>query len=92
VDGARLAAATAGTALFAVAVWSVLFSLLLAAVSLFVLGAICLLCSGLYIVNLALLVATLRLFTAVRVGAASRAHGKIAPASSPACAVRRCCC
>jgi len=56
------------TALFGVAVWSVLFSLYLAAVSLFVLGAICLLCSGLYIVNLALLVATLRLFTAVRVG------------------------
>lgn len=57
------------TALFAVAVWSVLFSIYLAVVSLFVLGTVCLLCSGLYVVNLALLVATLRLFTAVRAGA-----------------------
>jgi protein-disulfide isomerase len=56
------------TALFAVAVWSVAFSIYLVAVSWFVLGTICLLCSGLYVVNLALLVATLRLFTAVRVG------------------------
>jgi protein-disulfide isomerase len=56
------------TALFAIVVWSVLFSVYLASVSWFVLGTVCLLCSGLYVVNLALLVATARLFTAVRMG------------------------
>jgi protein-disulfide isomerase len=54
------------SALFIIAVWNVVFSLYLAAVSLFVLNTVCPLCSGLYVVNLMLLVATLRLFTAVR--------------------------
>jgi len=55
------------TALFAAGVWSVVFSLYLLAVSLFVLGTMCLLCSGLYVVNLGLLVSTARLHSAVRV-------------------------
>lgn len=55
-------------ALFGVAVWSVLFSIYLAGVSWLVLATVCLLCSGLYIVNLALLASTARLFTIVRAG------------------------
>ena len=47
-------------------VWAVLFSVYLAGVALFVLHAICLMCSALYLVNLALLVAAWRLRTAVR--------------------------
>jgi protein-disulfide isomerase len=54
------------TALFVVAIWSVVFSLYLLGVSLFVLGALCLLCSGLYVVNLALLVSTALLYSAGR--------------------------
>ena len=57
------------TGLFAVAVWSVVFSLYLLYISLVVLGALCLLCSGLYVVNLALLVSTALLYSAVHVTA-----------------------
>jgi len=55
------------SALFAVGVWSVVFSLYLLYVSLFVLHTVCLLCSGLYVVNLALLVSTALLYPAGRV-------------------------
>ncbi len=54
------------TALFAVSVWSVAFSAYLLGVSIFVLDAICLLCSGLYVVNLGLLVSTTWLYSAAR--------------------------
>ena len=57
------------TGLFAVAIWSVALSLYLLYVSLVVIGALCVLCSGLYVVNLALLVSTALLYSAVRVPA-----------------------
>jgi protein-disulfide isomerase len=56
-------------ALFAVAVWNVLFSLYLLYVSLYELGALCLLCSGLYVVNFGLLVTTALLYSAAQVAA-----------------------
>ena len=56
----------AGTWLFAVAVWGVLFSLYLAFVSLFILHTICVLCTSLYVVHLGLLVSTFVLFAALR--------------------------
>jgi len=60
------------TGLFAVSVWSVVFSLYLLYVSLFILGALCLLCSGLYVVNLVLLACTAMLYSSVRVAARGR--------------------
>lgn len=51
---------------FAAAVAAVLYSLLLAGVSIFELRAVCLLCSGLYLVNAGLLAATWSLRSAVR--------------------------
>jgi protein-disulfide isomerase len=56
-------------ALFGISVWSVVFSLYLLFVSLFILHTVCLLCSGLYVVNLGLLVSTFLLYSAVRVAA-----------------------
>src|SRR5215472_4769522 len=55
------------TLLFVVAVWSVGFSLYLLGVSLFAIGAVCLLCSALYVVNLGLLVSCALLYSAARV-------------------------
>ncbi|MDX2165671.1 MAG: vitamin K epoxide reductase family protein [Deltaproteobacteria bacterium] len=52
--------------LFIAAVAALGFSLYLALVSVFVLGAICPFCTGLYVVNLALLVATARLASATQ--------------------------
>jgi uncharacterized membrane protein len=57
------------TALLAVSVWGVLFSFYLAYVSLFVLNTVCVLCSGLYVVQLGLLVSTAILSAVVRVPA-----------------------
>ena len=54
------------TALFTVAVWCAGLSLYLAGVSLFAIGAVCLLCTGLYVVNLTLLVCSALLYAAVR--------------------------
>lgn len=48
----------AATALFVLVAWSALFSAYLAFLALFVLKALCLLCSGLYVVNAGLFVST----------------------------------
>ncbi len=56
----------AATALFGMALWSFAYSVFLGWVSLAVLRAVCLLCSGLYVLNAALVVATWLLFAAVR--------------------------
>ena len=53
-------------ALLSVSVWGLLFSLYLAYVSLFVLNTICVMCSGLYVVQLGLLVSTAILSAVVR--------------------------
>jgi protein-disulfide isomerase len=80
--GAALAAAwaprasqrrQAATLLFAGAIGSVIFSLYLAYVSFFDLQTICLLCSGLYVVNLGLLASTAMLFAAARAAAREQA-------------------
>lgn len=55
-----------GTLLLAVAIWGGIFSLYLAYVSFFILNTVCLMCSALYVVQLALLASTLILWTAVR--------------------------
>src|SRR5215470_2336458 len=60
------------TGLFAVSVWSVVFSLYLLYVSLFILGALYLRWVGLYIVNLIRLVCTAMLFPSLRVAACGR--------------------
>lgn len=68
-------------ALLAAAVWAVLVSLYLFAVSVFAIGALCLLCSGLYVVNLAMLVPTAALYAATRAaarkGAARRTRNRL---------------
>jgi protein-disulfide isomerase/uncharacterized membrane protein len=56
----------AGGVVFALAIAGALFSGYLAYVALFVLQAICILCSGLYVVNAALLVSSWLLYNAVR--------------------------
>jgi protein-disulfide isomerase/uncharacterized membrane protein len=56
----------AAGALFAVALWGFAYSAYLAYVSLAVLQAVCLLCSGLYLVQIGLLVSTWLLFAAAR--------------------------
>jgi len=55
------AQARATLLLFAIALWSVAFSLYMAAIAAFALGTLCLLCSGLYLVNIAVAVFAWRL-------------------------------
>lgn len=56
----------AAALLLALAVWAAAYSVYLAAVSLFVLQTICLLCSALYLINAGLLVSTWVLFSTTR--------------------------
>jgi protein-disulfide isomerase len=66
------------SALLAIAVWCVVYSLYLAYISFIELNTICVLCSGLYVVNLGLLVATFILSSVVRAPARSQTdwHGR----------------
>jgi len=57
------------TLLFAVAIAGLSYSAFLAYIAFFVLGTVCLLCSGLYVVNLGLLVTTAMLYAGARAGA-----------------------
>ncbi|MGH7787206.1 MAG: thioredoxin domain-containing protein [Candidatus Binatia bacterium] len=56
----------AATFLFAVSIAGVLYSAFLAYIAFFVLGTVCLLCSGLYVVNLGLLVSSAMLYAGAR--------------------------
>ena len=58
---------TLGTLVFGSAVWGLVFSLYMAVIAFFVLGTICLLCAGLYLVSIGLFLAAWRLRTAMRV-------------------------
>lgn len=57
----------AAALLFAVSAWSLVFSVYMAVVALAVIHAVCLLCSGLYLVNACLFVAAWVVFAATRV-------------------------
>lgn len=62
--------------LFAAATWGLLYSVYMAVIALFVLRAVCLLCSGLYLVSVGIFVAAWRVRAAIRPGGRRRATAR----------------
>ena len=75
-SGSALRRRQVATAQFVLATWSLLFSLYLAAVSFFILRALCLLCGSLYVINVGLFVTAWILLAATRTEGRAGARAK----------------